>query len=96
MPNNIRTQMIPHLLQRHHPNPSSLLRKHRHPQNRNPGADILDKIASPIKFLTQYYYRNLSESGFSADKRRFGGLIKQKRKDRQKTVMLTKYVFSAR
>ena len=52
-------------------------------------ADILDKIATPINFLTQYYCRNLSESGFSADKRRFGGLIRQKRSDRQKTVLLT-------
>ena len=53
------------------------------------GQLVYKLVQDMTKFLTQYYYRNLSESRFSADKRRFGGLIRQKRVDRQKTVLLT-------
>ena len=38
-------------------------------------------IEDPYLFLKNYYLRNLSEFGFSADKRRFGGIIRQKRED---------------
>lgn len=40
-------------------------------------------IEGPYLFLKNYYLRNLSESGFSADKRRFGGIIRQKREGRR-------------
>ena len=43
----------------------------------------------PYLFLKGYYLRNLCESGFSADKRRFGGLIRQKREDRRETAMFS-------
>jgi len=43
-------------------------------------------IEDPYLFLKNYYLRNLSESGFSADKRRFGGVIRQKREDRRETA----------
>ena len=36
-------------------------------------------IEAPYRFLKRYFKRNLSESGFSANKRRFGWLIRQKR-----------------
>jgi len=46
-------------------------------------ARILRRAAEdPYGFLKGYYLRNLSESGFSADKRRFGGLLRQRREDR--------------
>ena len=40
-------------------------------------------IEDPYLFLKNYYLRNLSESGFSADKGRFGGIIRQRREDRR-------------
>jgi len=40
-------------------------------------------IEDPYLFLKSYYLRNLCESGFSADKRRFGGIIRQRREDRR-------------
>jgi transposase len=40
-------------------------------------------VEDPVLFLEKYFMRNLSEAGFSADKRRFGWTIKQKR---EKTV----------
>jgi transposase len=52
-------------------------------------ASILSKIVFPVDFLRQYFYRNLSESGFSADKGRFGGIIKQRRADRQQTTLFS-------
>jgi len=45
-------------------------------------------IESPYTYLKTYFKRNLSESGFSSDKSRFGGLIRQKREDRQSMAML--------
>ncbi len=45
-------------------------------------------IASPYAYLKTYFMRNLSETGFSSDKRRFGGIISQKREDRQSMAML--------
>lgn len=51
---------------------------------------IIKRIAEdPILFLKRYFKRNLSESGYSADKRRFGWTIRQKREDRQETAMLS-------
>lgn len=46
-------------------------------------------IEGPINFLKDYFMRNLSESGFSSDKRRFGGLIRQRREDRQEMAMFS-------
>jgi len=51
---------------------------------------IFRRIAKdPAAFLTQYFMRNLSESGFSSDKRRFGGLIRQRREDRQEMALFS-------
>ena len=46
-------------------------------------------IEAPSLFLRCYFMRNLSEAGFSADKRRFGWIIRQKREDRQETAMFS-------
>jgi transposase len=43
----------------------------------------------PYLFLKNYLLRNLSESGFSADKRRFGGIIRQKREDRREMALFS-------
>jgi len=43
----------------------------------------------PYLFLKNYTLRNLSESGFSDDKRRFGGLIRQKREDRREMALFS-------
>ncbi|KYK38732.1 MAG: hypothetical protein AYK18_16755 [Theionarchaea archaeon DG-70] len=39
-------------------------------------------IKDPVEYLENYFLRNLSEA-FSADKRRFGWTIRQKREDRE-------------
>lgn len=41
----------------------------------------------PVRFLLRYFKRNLSESAFSADKRRFGWTLRQKREDRRETSL---------
>ena len=46
-------------------------------------------IEDPYLFLKGYFLRNLSESGFSADKRRFGGLVRQKREDRREMALFS-------
>ena len=57
-------------------------------------ADILAKMmASPVDFLSEYFHRNLCESGFSADKGRFGRIIRQKREDRQQTALFSNAFF---
>ena len=44
-------------------------------------ADILAKMmASPVDFLSEYFHRNVCESGFSADNGRFGRIISGKGK----------------
>jgi transposase len=43
-------------------------------------------LIDPINFLRCYFKRNLSEAGFSSDKRRFGWIIRQKRDDRIETA----------
>ena len=57
-------------------------------------------IEDPYLFLKNYYLRNLSESGFSADKRRFGGIIRQKREDRREmasfSIALLHNIFTVR
>jgi transposase len=53
-------------------------------------ADILTRaMASPVGFLSEYFHRNVSESGFSSDKGRFGRVIKQRRADRQETALFS-------
>jgi len=46
-------------------------------------------IEAPYKFLKNYFMRNLSEAGYSSDKRRFGWIIRQKREDRQETALFS-------
>jgi transposase len=46
-------------------------------------------LEDPYLFLKGYYLRCLSESGFSADKRRFGGLVRQKREDRREMALFS-------
>jgi transposase len=46
-------------------------------------------MENPRGFLKRYFMRNLSEAGFSADKRRFGWRIRQRREDRQEMAMLS-------
>ena len=53
-------------------------------------ADILGRMmASPVDFLSEYFHRNVSESGFSSDKGRFGRVVRQKREDRQETALFS-------
>lgn len=53
-------------------------------------AKIFRKILEdPIEYLKTYFLRNLSEAAFSADKRRFGWTIRQKREDRQEVAMFS-------
>ncbi|MEM0134426.1 MAG: hypothetical protein QXU18_04255 [Thermoplasmatales archaeon] len=48
--------------------------------------DIIRKfIDDTMNYLREYFKRNVSESGFSSDKRTTGGLIYQRRKDRRET-----------
>ncbi len=57
-------------------------------------ADILGRmVASPVGFLSEYFQRNLCESGFCADKGRFGQMIRQKREDRQQTALFSNALF---
>ncbi|MCZ7384931.1 MAG: ISNCY family transposase [Candidatus Methanoperedens sp.] len=44
-------------------------------------------VNNTIPYLEQYYLRNNSESGFSADKRGFGWTVGQKRNDRISTAL---------
>lgn len=46
-------------------------------------------MESPVGYLKDYYQRNLNEGGFSSDKGRFGGMIRQKREDRQETALFS-------
>ncbi|MBU7013521.1 MAG: ISNCY family transposase [Theionarchaea archaeon] len=46
-------------------------------------------MENPVEYLEKYFQRNLSETGFSADKRRFGWTLRQKREDRQETAMFS-------
>jgi len=44
---------------------------------------------SPLGYLKDYYQRNLSEGGYSSDKGRFGGMVRQRREDRQETALFS-------
>jgi transposase len=46
-------------------------------------------LEDPYLYLKGYFLRCLSESGFSADKRRFGGLVRQKREDRREIALFS-------
>jgi len=49
---------------------------------------VIERIVeAPYRFLKRYLKRNLSESGFSADKRRFGWLVRQRREDRREMAL---------
>lgn len=50
---------------------------------------LRNAMADPFLFLSEYFLRNNSESGFSSDKRRFGGMIRQKRDDRQELAVFS-------
>lgn len=53
-------------------------------------SDILLRMAaSPVDFLCEYFRRNVSESGFSSDKGRFGRVIRQRRVDRQEMALFS-------
>ncbi|PKL46917.1 MAG: ISNCY family transposase [Nitrospira bacterium HGW-Nitrospira-1] len=53
-------------------------------------AKILKRISeNPEEYVRRYAKRNLSESGFSADKRRFGWKIRQKRDDRREMAIFS-------
>lgn len=53
-------------------------------------APILRRMQEdPYLYLKGYFLRNLSESGFSADKRRFGSVVRQKRDDRRETALFS-------
>jgi transposase len=57
-------------------------------------ADILVRMmVSPVDFLSEYFHRDVCESGFSADKGRFGRTIRQKREDRQQTALFSNVFF---
>jgi len=44
-------------------------------------------IEDPFMFMKNHFKRNLSECGFSSDKRRFGWVIRQKRDDRREASL---------
>jgi transposase len=46
-------------------------------------------LADPASFLGRYFERSLSESVFSAVKRRFGWVVRQRRADRQEGALFT-------
>jgi transposase len=49
---------------------------------------VIERIVEmPYRFLKRYFKRNLSEAGFSADKRRFGWVVRQKREDRREMAL---------
>lgn len=50
-------------------------------------------IESPLRFITEYFMRNLAECGHSSDKRRLGWIIRQKREDRQEMAMFSTALF---
>ena len=53
-------------------------------------SNVIRKIMeSPYLYLKGYLRRNLSEAGYSSDKTRFGGIIRQKRDDRRETALFS-------
>jgi transposase len=56
--------------------------------------NVIRKIMeSPYLYLKDYLRRNLSEAGYSSDKSRFGGVIRQKRDDRRETALFSVALF---
>jgi len=51
-------------------------------------------LEDPFQYLEIYFQRNLSEAAFSADKRRFGWVLRQKREDRQEMAMFSVFLGS--
>jgi transposase len=51
------------------------------------------QVKERLHRLPEYVHQNLSESGFSADKGRFGSLVKQRREDRQQTALFSNALF---
>lgn len=53
-------------------------------------ASVIKRIAEdPVEFLKKYFMRNLSEAATSADKRRFGWTVRQRREDRIEMAMFS-------
>lgn len=50
-------------------------------------------VENTLKHLEEYYKRNNSESGFSADKKMFGWKVKQKRNDRIDTALFCRCIW---
>lgn len=57
-------------------------------------SNVIRKIMeSPYLYLKDYLRRNLSEAGYSSDKKRFGWVIRQKRDDRRETALFSVALF---
>jgi transposase len=54
--------------------------------------DAVKFLSDPFTHLKEYFRRNNSESGFSADKRRFGWIVTQKRPDSIDTALFSSHV----
>lgn len=48
---------------------------------------LREALGDPIAFMREYYRRNLSETGFSADKNRFGRKLRQRREERREMAL---------
>jgi len=63
-------------------------RKNATPRGSWKWKDIMEEfVHDTLQYLEQYYLRNNSESGFSADKRWFGWKVEQRREDRIETAL---------
>lgn len=52
--------------------------------------EIIKRIlVDPYEYLKEYFLRNVSESAFSADKRRFGWKVRQRREDRREMALFS-------
>jgi len=52
--------------------------------------EIIKRIlVDPYEYLKEYFLRNVSESAFSADKRRFGWKVRQRREDRREIALFS-------
>ena len=54
---------------------------------------LTEFVNDTFGYLKEYFRRNNSESGFSADKKLFGWKISQKREDRIDTACFTKVIW---
>jgi transposase len=55
--------------------------------------ELFHFVSDPFGHLKEYFKRNNSESGFSADKRRFGWIVRQKRDDRMDTALFSNHLW---